>query len=240
VLSLVIVAALGVVANLSARSSLEASLYERLQAVIDARADGLDRWIDEQRRNVVFVGQLPGFGDDARTLLDASSSPADQTAARERLLKVLMKAAEGTGDAQEFLLLDLDGTVRLATQREYEGASQVGAEFFTVGRSHTTVQSVYPSTLTGQTGVPPYTWAVTSGTLPAGLTLSAATGDLTGTPTVSGTSTFSVGLTDTNGCGADRSYTITVLEGPPQSLVAANVQALCLSPAHPCVSVPVV
>ena len=152
-LSLVIVAALGVVANLSARSSLEASLYERLQAVIDARADGLDRWIDEQRRNVVFVGQLPGFGDDARTLLDASSSPADETAARERLLKVLMKAAEGTGDAQEFLLLDLDGTVRLATQREYEGASQVGAEFFTVGRSHTTVQSVYPSTLTGQTEI---------------------------------------------------------------------------------------
>src|SRR4029078_12161754 len=52
-----------------------------------------------------------------------------------------------------FLLLDLDGTVRLATQREYEGASQVGAEFFTVGRSHTTVQSVYPSTLTGQTEI---------------------------------------------------------------------------------------
>src|SRR6476469_6801476 len=49
VLSLVIVAALGVIAYLSARSSLEASLYERLQAVADARADGLDRWVDEQR-----------------------------------------------------------------------------------------------------------------------------------------------------------------------------------------------
>lgn len=43
------------------------------------------------------------------------------------------------------------------------------------------------------------TWAVTAGTLPNGLTLSAASGVISGTPTVQGTSTFTVRAT--NSCG---------------------------------------
>lgn len=39
------------------------------------------------------------------------------------------------------------------------------------------------------------TWAVTSGSLPAGLTLNSATGALTGTPTASGASNFTVQAT---------------------------------------------
>lgn len=50
------------------------------------------------------------------------------------------------------------------------------------------------------TGTAPITWAVTAGTLPAGLTLSAA-GVLSGTPTGSGAYSFTA--TATNGAGAD-------------------------------------
>jgi hypothetical protein len=42
----------------------------------------------------------------------------------------------------------------------------------------------YEETLTAAGGVAPYTWTLTSGTLPAGLQLNAATGAITGTPTV--------------------------------------------------------
>ncbi len=54
----------------------------------------------------------------------------------------------------------------------------------------------YTATLKANGGVPPYTWSITAGTLPPGLTLSASTGQLSGTPSVAGTSNISVTVTD--------------------------------------------
>jgi uncharacterized protein YjdB len=58
-----------------------------------------------------------------------------------------------------------------------------------------TVSSAYTQTLAASGGTTPYTWSIASGTLPAGLTLSAA-GVLSGTPTATGTSSFTVQVTD--------------------------------------------
>jgi putative Ig domain-containing protein len=54
----------------------------------------------------------------------------------------------------------------------------------------------YQQTLTAEGGVPFYDWRVTSGTLPAGLTLDRFTGALTGTPTTAGTQSVTVELRD--------------------------------------------
>lgn len=54
----------------------------------------------------------------------------------------------------------------------------------------------YSVTLTETGGVTPLTWSIASGTLPAGLTLNAAPGTITGTPSATGTSNFTVQLTD--------------------------------------------
>ncbi|HUB31081.1 MAG TPA: putative Ig domain-containing protein, partial [Terracidiphilus sp.] len=51
------------------------------------------------------------------------------------------------------------------------------------------VGAIYSTTLTATGGTAPYTWTLTSGTLPAGLSLSASTGAITGTPTTAVTST---------------------------------------------------
>ncbi len=58
-----------------------------------------------------------------------------------------------------------------------------------------TVSSAYSLQFAATGGTSPYTWAVTVGTLPAGLTLSTA-GLLSGTPTTAATSTFTVTVTD--------------------------------------------
>jgi uncharacterized repeat protein (TIGR03803 family) len=58
------------------------------------------------------------------------------------------------------------------------------------------VSVAYAQALSGAGGTPPYTWSLTGGSLPAGLSLTAATGVISGTPTSAATSTFTVTLTD--------------------------------------------
>jgi Putative Ig domain len=58
-----------------------------------------------------------------------------------------------------------------------------------------TVGVAYSQTLTAQGGLPPYSYAITAGALPAGLTLSPG-GVISGTPTVAGASSFTVTATD--------------------------------------------
>jgi sugar lactone lactonase YvrE len=61
---------------------------------------------------------------------------------------------------------------------------------------HGTAGAAFSQTLTGGGGHGPYTWAITSGSLPAGLKLNGTTGAITGTPSAPGTTSFTVQLTD--------------------------------------------
>ncbi len=58
-------------------------------------------------------------------------------------------------------------------------------------------------------GTSPYTFAVTSGSLPAGLSLSAA-GVITGTPTSAGTASFTVTVTDNIGTTSPKTFALTI------------------------------
>jgi hypothetical protein len=75
------------------------------------------------------------------------------------------------------------------------------------------IGAAYSQTLTATGGVPPYTWSVTAGALPAGLTVSSA-GAIAGTPTGSGASTFSVKVTDAGGNTASQSFTLFIAPPP--------------------------
>jgi len=77
--------------------------------------------------------------------------------------------------------------------------------------------TAYSQTLTASGGNTPYTFAITSGSLPPGMNLTAGTGVISGTPTQSGSYAFTVFVTDsTTGTGAPflvlRSFTLFVPE----------------------------
>ncbi len=72
-----------------------------------------------------------------------------------------------------------------------------------------TTGAAYSQSLTATGGTAPYTFNVSAGTLPNGLTLSSG-GALTGTPTVAGTFNFTAQATDTIGCQGTRSYSLTI------------------------------
>jgi len=62
-----------------------------------------------------------------------------------------------------------------------------------------TVQTAYTAALTATGGNPPYSWSVSDGDLPPGLSLNSAGGTLTGIPTAPGTFSFTANLQDSNG-----------------------------------------
>lgn len=72
----------------------------------------------------------------------------------------------------------------------------------------------YSQTLVASGGVGPYLFGVTTGTLPAGLTLTSA-GTLAGTPTGAGTAAFTLRATDANGCFVERPYSVVTLSPVP-------------------------
>ncbi len=78
----------------------------------------------------------------------------------------------------------------------------------------------YSQTLEPSGGTGPYTWAITNGSLPAGLNLDTSTGAITGTPDgTPGTSTFTAQVTDNNSNTASASLSITV---PSQGVQVSN------------------
>lgn len=60
----------------------------------------------------------------------------------------------------------------------------------------------YSATLTAQGGTPPIIWSVITGSLPPGLVLDGPSGNITGTPTTSGTFNFTVLALDGPGTGS--------------------------------------
>ncbi len=75
------------------------------------------------------------------------------------------------------------------------------------------VAAAYAQTLKSAMGIAPLAWTVKSGQLPAGLTLDARTGAIGGMPTQTGTSTFTVQVTDASTptpMTATASYTIAI------------------------------
>jgi hypothetical protein len=58
------------------------------------------------------------------------------------------------------------------------------------------VSAAYSATVSATGGAQPYIWSITSGSLPAGLSINSASGVISGTPTTTGTSDFTVTATD--------------------------------------------
>jgi Putative Ig domain len=77
-------------------------------------------------------------------------------------------------------------------------------------------------TLNASAGTPPYTWNVSVGNLPAGLSLSPA-GTIIGTATSAGASTFTVRVTDSASAVATKQFTITAQNAIGRGCTTATV-----------------
>ncbi|WP_395449463.1 putative Ig domain-containing protein [Aminobacter sp. UC22_36] len=75
----------------------------------------------------------------------------------------------------------------------------------------TTALAYATTSVSASGGTAPYTYSVSAGTLPNGLILG-GTGDISGTPTAAGTSSFTITATDAHGFTGGQAYSITVAD----------------------------
>ena len=91
-----------------------------------------------------------------------------------------------------------------------------------------TAETAYSQTVTASGGTPPYTYAVTTGALPAGMSLNPTTGVLSGTPTAAGSFNFTVTATDSSGSHVMATYSLavnaTTVAVSPATLAAATAE----------------
>jgi hypothetical protein len=82
----------------------------------------------------------------------------------------------------------------------------------TASLPNATLNTSYSATLAASGGTAPYTWTLSSGTLPAGLSL-ASNGQVSGTPTTAGNSSFTVKVVDSSASPQTASgpFTVTVV-----------------------------
>ena len=90
-----------------------------------------------------------------------------------------------------------------------------------------TVGSAYSQTISASAGNGTYSYAVTAGSLPAGLILNASSGVLSGTPTAGGSFSFTITATDTASATGSKAYSVTVaaptISFSPTTLTAGTV-----------------
>jgi hypothetical protein len=77
----------------------------------------------------------------------------------------------------------------------------------------------YSETITAQGGTSPYTFALTSGALPTGTTMSSS-GVISGTPSVASTFSFTVTVTDSLGFTGSQGFTIIVSTPTPRGTIS--------------------
>ena len=88
------------------------------------------------------------------------------------------------------------------------------------------IGSAYSSVLQSSGGTAPYAWSITSGGLPNGLSLSASTGLISGTPTSVGSTSFTAMLADSSNPTQTKSVSLTLVVAPlPLAITSSSLPA---------------
>jgi Putative Ig domain len=128
-----------------------------------------------------------------------------------------------------------DSTVSANATVTINPAQNQSLQITTLGLTPGQQGQQYNAAFAASGGTQPYSWTISSGALPPGISLS-TNGNLNGTPTATGAFTFTVRVTDTNNLSATGSFTLAIgagsaFDGPAELPTATVETAMVNSPA---------
>lgn len=119
-----------------------------------------------------------------------------------------------------FQVTDSSWPTQLTASAEYVFPVSSVLEITTTLLPQITAGSSYSASATGVGGIAPYSWSITSGKLPSGISFGSSTGDFTGTTSQTGNFTFTVKLADSSTPPQTTTQSLSVTVAPAQSTVA--------------------
>ncbi len=119
-----------------------------------------------------------------------------------------------------FQVTDSSWPTQLTASAEYVFPVSSVLEITTTLLPQITAGSSYSSSAAGVGGIAPYSWSISSGTLPSGISFGSSTGDFTGTTSQTGSFNFTVKLTDSSTPPQSTTQALSVTVVPAQSTVA--------------------
>ncbi len=154
-LSLATVGLVGFIAFRQAREALKESVFNRLKAVATLKEDELNRWVNDQLRDVVFIAQIPLIQEQGEALFTHDKTNPDYQTTSDTLAQYLASVIAGKPGLQELFILDQTGKVVISSNIAHIGEDQSKEYYFLRGQelvfpASTFVQNVYISPLTNK------------------------------------------------------------------------------------------
>jgi len=125
--------------------SLEVSVEDKLNTVAELKAESLNRWLEEQQRNAVFLANLTEIRSLSADLLNQDLPIRDRELAHRELTKLLKIIVQRTTDFQDIQILDMNGQIVVSMTTDAIGVSQRYKPFFIHGLDDTFTQTFYYS-----------------------------------------------------------------------------------------------
>ena len=124
-----------------------------------------------------------------------------------------ISATSSTPGTANFTVKAADGTAALTTKGFSIDIEAAPVVITTTSLPSGEVGVAYSRSLAASGGTPPYTWSITTGVVPAGLSLSSS-GQISGTPSAAGTTNFTVKATDRSAASASKALSINIATAP--------------------------
>lgn len=141
------VSLLGFTAYWLGQGAIEQSVVERLSIATSLKEQEIERWIDDQRKEVQLLAGLPLVRTNANMLANSKLVSPEANSAYDTLATYLRSVVKNQTKFDEIFVLNQVGRVIFSTDPLHEGSIVSGLEYVNVGQFGLYIENIYPNDL---------------------------------------------------------------------------------------------
>lgn len=152
-LSIVTVLVVAVSANTRSRAALQKSVIDRLAVATSLKESQVNQWVDNQRRDVILMTQLPDLISNSEIAITKEQESPEFKAAIEALNQFMANISVVKPNIRQISILTNNGITIVSTDKQKEGKYQpLGntTTYFTRDQSRIIVPNFYISAISGK------------------------------------------------------------------------------------------